>query len=54
MKAIKFSEKELELLKEQYREELASAQNYVEQIREILKKLGSTPKSQKNYLMRNQ
>ena len=45
MKAIKFSEKELEFLRQQYQDELESAQEYVEQINDILNKLGVRAKS---------
>jgi len=47
MKAIKFSEKELEFLREQYQDELSQAKEYVNQILEILKKLGVREKSVK-------
>ena len=47
MKAIKFSEKELEFLRQQYQDELESAQEYVEQINDILNKLGVGAKSVK-------
>jgi len=47
MKAIKFSEKELEFLREQYQDELAQAKEYVDQIIEILNKLGVREKAQK-------
>jgi len=40
MAAIKFTDKELEFLKDQYIEELANAEKYVDQVKEILKKLG--------------
>lgn len=44
MKPIKFSEKQIELLREQYTDELSSAEEYVEQIKEILNKLGVSTK----------
>jgi hypothetical protein len=40
MKTIKFSETEIDLLKQIYSEELELAENYVRQIKEVLKKLG--------------
>jgi hypothetical protein len=40
MKSISFTEKELDFLREQYQDELESTLEYVEQIYEILKKLG--------------
>jgi hypothetical protein len=40
MKSINFTEKELDFLREQYQDELESTLEYVEQIYEILKKLG--------------
>lgn len=44
MKSINFTEKELEFLQQQYSSELANAEQYVDQVKEILKKLGSPPK----------
>ncbi len=46
MKSIKFSEKEIEFLREQYLEELANAEQYVEQVKEILKKLNISAKDE--------
>lgn len=43
MKSIKFSNEELALLTNQYREELLKAEKYVVQIKEILKKLENSP-----------
>lgn len=40
MKTIKFSENELEFLKNHYELELIDAENYVSEIKNILKKLG--------------
>jgi hypothetical protein len=40
MKAIKFSESELEFLQNHYELELLDAENYVHEIKNILKKLG--------------
>jgi hypothetical protein len=40
MRAIKFSESELEFLKNHYELELLDAENYVGEIKNILKKLG--------------
>lgn len=40
MKAIKFSDTQIAFLREQYTEELANAEKYVEQVKDILKKLG--------------
>lgn len=45
MKAIKFSEKELEFLRLQYQDELAQAKDYVDQIIDILNKLGVPSKA---------
>jgi hypothetical protein len=45
MKSIKFSNEELNLLQKQYREELHKAEKYVEQVKEILKKLGAINES---------
>jgi DNA-binding SARP family transcriptional activator len=42
MKSIKFSENELEFLKNHYEMELADAENYVIEIRNILKKLNTS------------
>lgn len=47
MKSIKFSDEQLEFLREQYTEELANAEKYVEQVKEILKKLGAEVKASK-------
>ena len=47
MKSIKFSENELSFLIEQYTDELINAQKYVEQVKEILKKLGVSTKTEK-------
>ncbi len=44
MKSIRFSEDELEFLRNHYEFELAEAENYVEDIKSILKKLGSIKK----------
>ena len=44
MKAIKFSESELDFLQSHYELELADAENYVNEIKNILKKLGATEK----------
>lgn len=44
MKSIRFSEDELEFLRNHYEFELAEAENYVEDIKSILKKLGSLKK----------
>jgi hypothetical protein len=41
MKAIKFSESELEFLQDHYELELLDAENYVGEIKNILKKLGA-------------
>jgi hypothetical protein len=41
MKAINFTEKELDFLRKQYQDELESARKYAFQISEILKKLGT-------------
>ena len=41
MKSINFTEKELEFLRKQYQDELESAQQYVNQVSEILEKLGA-------------
>jgi hypothetical protein len=40
MKAIKFSETELEFLTNHYELELTEAENYISEIKNILKKLG--------------
>jgi len=40
MKAIRFSESELEFLKNHYELELVEAENYISEIKNILKKLG--------------
>lgn len=45
MKAIKFSETELEFLKNHYELELADAENYISEIKNILKKLGKEIKA---------
>ena len=42
MKTIKFSEDELSFLRQLYTDELDSAERYIFQIREILKKLGGS------------
>lgn len=47
MKAIKFNEKELEFLREQYQDELTQAKEYVNQIIGLLNKLGVRSKSVK-------
>jgi len=47
MKSIKFSDEQLEFLREQYTDELANAEKYVEQVKEILKKLGAEVKASK-------
>lgn len=44
MKAIKFSESELEFLQNHYELELMDAENYVGEIKNILKKLGAIEK----------
>jgi hypothetical protein len=44
MRSIKFSESELEFLRERYKIEIEAAENYIIQAKEILKKLGSTKK----------
>ncbi len=54
MKAIKFSDKELEFLKEQYMEELANAEMYIVQIKDILKKLGASTTSFKEETMKSE
>ena len=41
MKAINFTDKEIEFLRNMYQEELADAQKYIDQIKEVLKKLGA-------------
>jgi hypothetical protein len=51
MKSIKFSDKELDFLREQYSEELANAEKYVEQIRDILRKLDVPTKTEKINLL---
>jgi hypothetical protein len=43
MKTIKFSDQELEFISQMYNEELAEAKKYVDQIQELLKKLGAKP-----------
>jgi hypothetical protein len=45
MKTIKFSEEEISLLRNMYEDELAQAKNYVEQIKDTLKKLGAPAKA---------
>jgi len=47
MKTIKFSEEELSLLRNMYEDELAQAENYVGQIKDVLKKLGAPVKESK-------
>jgi hypothetical protein len=44
MKSIKFSEKELDFIRQQYQVELDEAETYVENLKNILNKIGSTPK----------
>jgi len=46
MKSIKFTDQELEFIRDQYQLELEEAENYVESLRNIIKKLG-TPKTTK-------
>jgi hypothetical protein len=43
MKTIKFSDQELEFISQMYNEELAEAKKYVDQIQDLLKKLGAKP-----------
>jgi len=45
MKSISFTEKEFDFLRSQYQNELESAQEYVDQIKEILKKVGAPSKT---------
>lgn len=47
MKSIRFSEDELEFLRNHYEFELAEAENYVEDIKNLLKKLGFLKKEEK-------
>ena len=47
MKTITFSDKELAFLKEQYTTELANAEQYVYQIKEVLRKIGGSAKADK-------
>ena len=51
MKTISLTEKELQLLREQYTDEHAKAVEYVNQIKDILKKLGVTIKPAKDVLL---
>ena len=44
MKSIKFSDNELDFIHQQYQIELEEAETYVENLKNILKKIGSTPK----------
>jgi hypothetical protein len=43
MKTIKFSDQELEFISQMYKDELAEAKKYVDQIQDLLKKLGAKP-----------
>jgi hypothetical protein len=45
MKTIKFSEEEISLLRNMYEDELAQAENYVDTIKDVLKKLGAPAKA---------
>jgi len=51
MKTITLTDKELQLLREQYTEEHANAVKYVDRINDILKKLGVTIKPAKDVLL---
>ena len=44
MKTVKFSEEEISFLRQQYSEELAQAEKFVKQIKDVLKKLGAPAK----------
>ena len=44
MKAIKFSDTELDFIRQQYQVELEEAEKYVENLKNILSKIGSPPK----------
>jgi hypothetical protein len=54
MKTITFSDKELEFLKQQYADELAGAEKYVDQVKEILNKLGVPFKPMKDQPINNE
>jgi hypothetical protein len=49
MKAIKFSENELEFIRNHYEGELEEAQKYIEHVKEILAKIGGIQKDSQNY-----
>ena len=51
MRSIKFSDQELVFMRQQYSEELASAEKYIEQIKEVLKKIGGSVKPDKEELV---
>jgi len=51
MKTIKFSEEEISLLRNMYEDELAQAENYVDTIKDTLKKLGNPVKASKEVSM---
>jgi hypothetical protein len=47
MRSIKLTDQELEFMREQHSEELASAEKYIEQIKEVLRKIGGSVKPDK-------
>ena len=51
MRSIKFSDQELEFMRQQYKEELTSAEKYIEQIKDVLRKIGGSVKPTKEELV---
>jgi hypothetical protein len=51
MKTIKFSDEEITFLRQQYTDELAQAEKYIDQIKDVLKKLGTPARVSKEVLM---
>ena len=49
-----FSDQELDFMRQQYSEELANAEKYIEQIKEVLRKIGGSVKLTKEELVENE